>query len=888
MPSKITLDTDSITIRRLFALNPATQGPVAEGQIAVVGQSALVGFLSTATYFSTISSATATNSVYGILASIQPGLSSISTQTGIYTSSLISTFNDLLLSSFSTLLDPAVNQPLTSTVDGLGSIGYISSINTDPDSIAVYAFSLSNDGYEANFTTSSLLMQLNGDYLPSAFSLVSTVDGLGSIGYISSVITIDANPTFSSVKGYVITLLGEQTNYTSSPLDSGNIPEIVYGSSAWLAITATGDAYLTSSLSDWTPVTSGVVAHADYDEIGGRWVAFPKYSLNGSNWTSYTTASLNTPIGNVNNVQKVLHTPDGWFIATAIQTNEGILHSFTGDDDVNWFPMAGGQVIFPYDIAYNSTTSQYMAVGLYSFGVFYSNVLVSTDGSNWAYSASNPPGNLFMRQVASDQSNTWVAWGYDLNTTSNSFFVTTDFGSSWTTAPSFDTPVSFTAYPTLKFLNGHFYFLSAGDSNQTSTIIRSTDGINWNPVSFVDIYPLHIEYADNTYVVSGIAPINSTIAVSETVDSNWVFPPPPTAVPFTVSASTTMTTRAPDAGIQVNDTFVGTPSTIQTLPNLVSTVNGLGSIGYDSTIDLIGFTQSLGSFGYISTLNKTSTLLVTESTILLNSVFQSTSLSNDTVRLFANNDEIHNVADLTSTLTNAPTDYGFLNFTSTTQGLGSAGYVSSPSLISSFLTLEPYGYITSTQFISTTVGLDAFVSSNLTTPSYLRIPPPYQSTQLFHIYMSSMTIGGTQYVSTPFDSDSSQVFSTIEIDLTGFSNLLLSNSKLTIDIPINTTFQYYDVAPQIFHHSWYLRDANGVTKGNPTTVETGEESFYTTSTIQFGSLRWQFSYGDLIIPTFSAPYTLILSTSSSLPYSTVLTMNVPSTGVIVTLNNLHR
>ena len=1215
MPSKITLDTDSITIRRLFALNPATQGPVPEAQIPVVGQNGLVRFLSTIEYFSTISSLTATESVLNILNYVQPGLSSISTQTGVLNESITSTFTDYSLSSFSTVIEPSVNQPLTSTVAGLGSI-YISSLLTEPASISVYGFTLTDGTNTGTFTLSSPYLQLNGDYLPTSTSLISTVRGLGTAGYVStqyyssigfsttlstlslpltglldiaygngkwvavendgywssnlvdwnladtnigtsvtfgnnlwiagndatgstpftphfslnginwflfSNITFDylsgvrslytddgwyvygqwntgvgpntysilhsftgndtpnwfpmagigmdyvydiaynsntgqymavgvqpfagsnilistdgsnwsaaptnpdagnvltsvatnqsnlwivfdgnvsayitsnfgtswttipmynntqfqfardaiyalslgdgngtstvmkttngtnwtslpflssniindanaivyannsyvivgntpsaalanstigvsyvtdsnwvipftsthfvssifiepgPNPTLSSVKGFSLTMLGEVSTFFDLSIADTGIVDIQYGSSLWMAVGA-GGAFWSSNLAEWTLAEANIQNSVDYDPVGNRWVGawsdFPKFSTDGFAWTSYTTPLFTDFIAQ----NTVLHTNDGWYVAGEWNTiasgsnNSSIMHSVTGADDTNWFAMAGGVGINSVnDIAYQSVTGRYMAVGNNGGG---SNVIVSTDGSNWSYAPSTPSVTAILMKVATNQSNTWIVSG---QAPGDSLYITNNFGSNWSTIPFF-------YMPGLNFKEGFFYALSAGDVNQTSTLVRSTDGLNWTAIPFISqsiLSPTCIEYAEGKYVAGGGASgANSSIVVSQTTDF-WSFPR--SVAPFFSTVSTVFTTHPSECGVQVNDSYVGALSTIITQVNLLSTVNGLATAGYVSTIDFVSFTQTLGSYGYLSSIHRASSLLldVFGSTVIMDAFYTSTHLFTDSTRLFANTTEIHNVADLQSTTTNAPVAFGFLNFTSTTQGLGTVGYVSTATLVSSFSNLVPYGYIASTQLISTVTALDAFSNFNALTPSYLRIPSPYASTNLFHVYMSSLTIRGNQYLSTPIDLTKSRLFSTIQIDLLGFSSLLLPTSKMTIEIPVNTNFFYHNCLEQEVKHKWFLQDPNGIQRGTATNFITKVSSI-TDSNVKFGSLQWILGYNDLKVPNFQSTYTLMLSTTSALAFSTVMNMHIASTSVNVRLNNINR
>ena len=124
----------------------------------------------------------------------------------------------------------------------------------------------------------------------------------------------------------------------------------------------------------------------------------------------------------------------------------------------------------------------------------------------------------------------------------------------------------------------------------------------------------------------------------------------------------------------------GTPLSGQ---NLVSTVTGLGSIGYISTTSLLSTTFGLQTSGFLSSQNLLSTV-----TGLGSAGYIST-------------------ASLVST-TFGLQKSGFLsspNLISTVTGLGSAGYISTASLVSTTFGLQTSGFLSSLNLVSTVEGL---------------------------------------------------------------------------------------------------------------------------------------------------------------------------------------
>lgn len=1229
MPSKITIDSDSILLRRLFALNPATQGLISSSHVPLVGSNALVTFYTTNQFFSTISSASATGSVLNLLTDAQQGISSISTQTGELNASLVSTFLTQTLSTFSSIIEVSVNDILVSTVQGLGSAGYISSVQSDPQAISLYSFTLTDGVNSTVLTVSSPFLQFDYDYLPSSNSLISTVGGLGTSGYLST------NFFFSSAVFSTVTkiLVNSNEYYT----------DIAYGDGKWVAVGSNGlitGGYTSSNLVDWVETDTNLANTIAYDSVSTFWIGgttlnTPKYSSTANSWLAYTSGMLD-----FTGINKIIHTPQGWYVGGTWNTglsgsnNSSIMHSFTGFDDLNWFAMEGGVGINTVrDITYNSTFGRYMAIGDNGGN---SNIIISSDGSNWSYTPTNPNvGNTYL-SVTNNQSNTWIISGFDTSFI-DKLFITNDFGSSWTTIPFFygtrldnakgnmyaltdyglantstlmrstdgtnwtpipsflspilqtpqtiryennqyvivgptpsfsnssiqvsigsdsnwkipDVTSSFnsTVYtvppgnfsfssvkgytlivenyqstflpieipaisiedihygnglwvavtpigqggvfsssnlitwtlndvnvgntvdyrsnlwlgggpsypyssadgitwtpfvsgfltfgpinkilqtqarwyvcgvwsgagsnnssimysatgvddrnwsaidggvginivydiaynstfgrymavgdngtnsniiissdgitwsypptnpginiltsvatnqstlwlvagndsntgiaslaltsnfgttwitispfldagaPNLRYANNSFYALGQGDLTNTSTVLKSSTGSNWIPISTFDTYyqnnilrPNTIAFSTGTYVIGGIQPLsfqNSSIIVSLNSDTNWSYNIPVTAS----TVSTVLTTRYSEVNsININDTFTGIPSTIITQSSLGSTLIGLGTLGYESTLSTVDFVKSLGSYGYRSTFISTFTSLSVVSTISFDSGNLSTVIvPSQTGFLTANDMELHYESTLMSTINNLEI-LNFINFTSTTNGLASSDYVSSSQLQSSFASLIPYGYYSNANLLSTVTGIDGYTGFNSYVTGYLRIPPPFVSTNAFHIFQSSLTIGGNQYKSTPIDQNSPGLFSTIEINLLGFSNLLLSNSRLGIEIPINTNFKYFDSVEQTVSHSFFLQDAFGLLRGKRTN-SISYVSSVTNSNVFFGSLKYLLEYRDLNLPFFNSTLTLMISTSAANPFSTIMDMFVPSTSVIVQLNNLNR
>lgn len=197
-------DTDLIILRSLFALNPDTNLPISTNYIASTdGIGGLVwqdpfALLSTAGpgvgYLPSTIQNLASNISSVSISTVQLGLSSLSTaignafvNTGIYTNNLTSTVEGLGSSKYISSLQ------LISTVEGLGSVNYVSSTQL----ASTVAWLTDPSRY---VSTGALVSTTNG--LLGNANLLSTVIGLGSAGYIS---TATLQSSLTSTINYIST-----------------------------------------------------------------------------------------------------------------------------------------------------------------------------------------------------------------------------------------------------------------------------------------------------------------------------------------------------------------------------------------------------------------------------------------------------------------------------------------------------------------------------------------------------------------------------------------------------------------------------------------------------------------------------------------------------------
>lgn len=193
--SRKTYDTDSLVMRRIFAYDPFTNSPLSTNFILSADVKGVALFKNPLEVLSTFGWYDLPDQ---ILSTQNLTISSVSTTLG-YLASTINFFKPYVPSSQQVFLPSTVNglgtmgyvssTQLTSTVNGLvdtlGSLGYVSSTQ-----LISTVGGLGNSGYVSSTQLTSSLVGLGTlGYLSSGVILgpiVSTVTGLGSAGYISS------------------------------------------------------------------------------------------------------------------------------------------------------------------------------------------------------------------------------------------------------------------------------------------------------------------------------------------------------------------------------------------------------------------------------------------------------------------------------------------------------------------------------------------------------------------------------------------------------------------------------------------------------------------------------------------------------------------------------
>lgn len=237
--SRKTYDTDSITLRRIYAYD-LSNSPFSTGFVLTSLTKGVATFISPLTVLSSIGVPNLPAQLSSIDAQILSTISSFytnlpssqqvflpSTVIGLGTSGYVSTasLNSTIagLGSIGYLSSGVFIEPLLSSVGGLGSIGYISSPQLVSTTVGLGSSILSSIEVTNTYLYSSLIGLGSIDYV-SSLSLVSTnvslstsatlgfissTTGLGSAGYISTaqfVSTLRSTVTGLGTVGYVSTI----------------------------------------------------------------------------------------------------------------------------------------------------------------------------------------------------------------------------------------------------------------------------------------------------------------------------------------------------------------------------------------------------------------------------------------------------------------------------------------------------------------------------------------------------------------------------------------------------------------------------------------------------------------------------------------------------------
>ena len=384
---------------------------------------------------------------------------------GYTSTSYVENYIGTTISSFSTLLGPAIaigiagsgpggtltNSNLQSTVLGLGTLGYVSTIQDINGNIVPYV----TIPTLSNYTQSTM---------------TSTVIGLNNyLGYLST----NANSPVMYTSSIFASTLFTQGNVTSQ---SVKVSSASY-SNLWVAVGAAATCNATIEWStdglNWNNALSGGFSVAGIDVIwnGIRWTAVGQdansnvniqYSSDGKNWLD-AVGSTFTGAG-----QAVEFSGSIW-VAVGIDALESIKYSYDG---ITWVDALG----INFTVQGNSAKwngSLWVATGSSSTG----SILYSYDGITWA--AAPQTGYSSDMRVARWNGSYWLAGG--TATSGNNQFSISQNGINWN-----NYQIAQNFHVTSVHWNGILWIATTETGG--NSIYYSYDALRWVPVNAGDTF----------------------------------------------------------------------------------------------------------------------------------------------------------------------------------------------------------------------------------------------------------------------------------------------------------------------------------------------------------------------------------------------------------------
>ena len=777
-------------------------------------QSTVVG-LGTAGYISSFTSAAAgVSSLFGVVSS---GLSTIA----LFTSNTSNYFLPTLSNNYSTNLQ--------STVEGLGTAGYVSTsqlfstvagIGTGggggltSNQLISTTEGLGTAGY---ISTSQLFSTVagigtggGGGISPS--QLVSTTEGLGTAGYIST------SQLFSTVAGIGT---GGGGGITPNQLISTTegLGTAGYISTSQLLSTSAGLTSNISSMIDPAELTSTV--------IGLGSAGF----LSSVGFTDKLTSTVDG-LGTVGYVSSLINVS----LVSTLNINVCTINGQTFGAPINSTVIGlgtAGYVSTSQLVAYVSTQINLNPTGTYG-ELFYLNYSITTGTYKALETAvTGAPLQTVITNINGNVTDDLVA-GFQTNSTLPTF-IPAGFWTVTLFSRASDTGLSMYSALYSRTTGGAETLIASNTPVTVPTFL--TQSQSYLSVPYTNISPgdgLVVKIFVNN---SQSSPRSLSNYFESTLYSY---------------VNTTFGTIVPEAGLTSTVRGLGTAGYISS-PQLYSTLNtalasttqGLGTAGYISASQLFStvFSQQstlttalastaigLGTLGYISAPQLFSTVFGQQST--LTTALVSTAIGLGTLGYISS-------SQLYSTLNTA--------LASTTKGLGTAGYISASQLFSTVFAQQSTlatalasttqglgiaGYISASQLFSTTRGLENYISTVVTTPGNTTGTVLY-----FNYSVTATPYNALEYVTT---SASATDLST---SLTGnTSNIAVAQFQTDFSLPtfipagiwdINLFAYSTDLNNTYVYASLYTRNGGGaetlVTTSAPELITTTVQDQFTVS-----------------------------------------------------------
>jgi hypothetical protein len=631
------------------------------------------------------------------------GATSLNTVTAnLYTGNGSGLFNLNAVSSLS----------LTSSLIGLGTLNYISS--SQLQSTVVGLSNLISSCIDDNEIQSTIIGLGTFGYV-STLSLYSTVQGLASAGYVSSTqltstvsqinvnlissITGADNQLISTTRGTdnqlisSVSQLNSNLFSTTRGIDNQLISSVSQVTSNLLSTTIGEDNQLISSVFQVTSNLFSTTRGTDNQLISSmrgsdNQLISSVFQLN-SNLFSTTTGIDNQLISSVfqlnSNLFSTTRGVDNQLISSVSQVTSNLLSTTIGEDNQLISTTAGLAFYVSSFIDVPELTSTIIGLGSAGF--------VSTIGLD-AKLASTTTGLGSAGYISTLSLLSTVAGIRSTIDIALSSYSTAVGGGAGAIVLSTVIGLGSAGYvstsqltSTVSQLTSNLLSTTIGSDNQ---LISTAAGLQFYTSTFIDVTEVTstivglgtLGYVSTSQLTSTVSQLTSNLLSTTLGEDNQLI-------------STT-------AGLQF---YV---SSFIDVPELTSTIIGLGSAGFVSTIGLdaklASTTTGLGSIGYVSTTQLTSTVSQLTSNLLSTTRGSDNQLISTTAGLQFYASSFIDVVEVTSTIV----------------GLGSIGYVSTSQLTSTVSQLTSNLLSTTigedNQLISTTAGLAFYVSSFIDVP----------------------------------------------------------------------------------------------------------------------------------------------------------------------------
>jgi hypothetical protein len=614
------------------------------------------------------------------------------TNTGATTS-----YVDTAISSFSTALGP---------VSGGGGS-------------STYNFSTVSSVYGSTFVTQLLLAST----MTTATILPSQSNLWVAVGYGSSA----TNSIQTSGNGQ------SWTDSTTGGFSSAG-KGIAYNGSLWVAVgnngSATGSIQTSADGKTWSNAVSGGFSSGGNGVAwnGSYWVAVGnnggsattsiQYSLDGRNWSAITSGGFSV------RGESVAWNGSYWVaVGQGATVLAGIQYSLDGRTWVS--AVTGGFTTSGKGIAWNG--SLWVAAG--DDTTRAASLQTSTDGRNWSNAVTG--GFLSAAWKVAWNGKLWVAVG-DESTSLKSIQTSVD-GSNWSDILSGGFNAGNDGYGIA--WNGSLWIATGIGASAENSLQYSSDGVNWTSATSGGFTSgaVGIGFSSNLtpgYRQQGLTILSQNIPLFLTSTNQIMAQPSSLVINNSLLIDgfykrVGINSNTPAYTLDVNG--IGHFLTMSSLAVQVSSINGqvfgtvdpsaftstvagLGSAGYVSSLSLRSTVVGLGSVGFIST-----SALVSTTYGLQTSGFISTSALVSTTYGLQTSGFISTSA-LVSTTYGLQTS-GFIStsaLVSTTYGLQTSGFISTSALVSTTYGLQTSGFISTSALVSTTYGLQT--SGFLSTP----------------------------------------------------------------------------------------------------------------------------------------------------------------------------